>query len=104
VRTGFLTPQGRFVRLVQSDAPEEALVAAVAGEVPVARGTVEAGGQRWVVYGEDGAEPLWVAEAPVPGAEPVRLLVTGSGSEADFAALAAGALAGELLPVGTAPN
>jgi hypothetical protein len=101
VRTGYLTPEGRFLRLMQSDATEEALLTAEAGPVPVtAQGVVDVGGQRWVAYTGAGerAEPLWITEVTTPDAAPVRMLVTGSGSEQDFRTLAAAAVGGELLP------
>jgi hypothetical protein len=109
VRAGYLTPEGRYLRLWQSDAGEEALLMAEAGGVPPGRGTVDVGGQRWVVYGGEGEEPVWVAEVPglqqgdpaaTPGAAPVRLLITGSADEAGFRALAEGALDGEVLLAG----
>lgn len=94
VRTGFLTPEGRYLRLLQSDAPEPALLAVETGARPVsARGAVDVGGQPFVVYGEPRDEPIWTAD--VPGPAPVRLLITGSGTEDDFRALAAAALTGE---------
>lgn len=98
VRAGYLTPAGRYVRLVQSDASEEALLIAEAGTAPaVGRGVVEAGGQRWVAYTGPGerAEPIWVTE--VAGATPVRMLVTGSGDEAELRALATAATSGTLV-------
>jgi hypothetical protein len=98
VRTGFLTPEGRYLRLLQSAAPEPALLAVETGAEPVpARGATEVGGQRWVVYGAE-REQIWIAEVATPGAEPVRLLITGSGGEQDFRTLAGAVLAGELLP------
>lgn len=97
VRAGYVTGAGRYLQLVQSDATEEAVLRDVARSVPPGSGTVEAGGQRWVVY--QGAEPFWVAD--VGG---VRLLITGSAGEGEFRALAEAALAGEQLPVGAAPR
>ncbi len=104
VRTGYLTADRRYLRLLQSDASEQAVLVSDTGGVPIARGTTEVAGQRWVVYGAEGAEPVWVAEVPAPGTASVRLLITGSGTEADFRTLAAATLAGELLPVGAAPS
>ncbi len=101
VRTGFLTPESRYLRLLQSNAPEAALLKAETGARPVAaRGTEDVGGQRWVVYGDSPREPIWIAEVPTPGAASVRLLITGSGRVDDFRALAAAVVAGELLRVG----
>lgn len=95
VRVGYVTPGGRYVRLVQSDASEEALLLDTTGAVPPARGTVEAGGRSWVGYGVEGDEPVWVADV-----DGVRLLVTGSGDEGEFRTLAEAAVAGEVLPAG----
>lgn len=99
VRTGFVTPDGRYLRLLQSDAAEPALLTVEAGPVPVAaRGPVDVGGQRWVVYARGSGEPIWVAD--VAGPAPVRLLITGSGIEDDVRTLAGAALAGEVLTPG----
>lgn len=97
VRVGYLTPQGRYLRLVQSDAPEGALLAAEADDAPVARGTVEVAGQVWVVYDDGTGEPIRIATGSGPDGATVRWLVTGSGSEADFVALAGATQTGELL-------
>ncbi|MGQ0575284.1 MAG: DUF4245 domain-containing protein [Pseudonocardia sp.] len=97
VRVGYLTGAGRYVQLVQSDAAEEIVVRDAAGALPPGRGTVEVAGRVWVVYG--GAEPVWVADV-----DGVRLLVTGSGDDAEFRVLAAAVLAGARLPVGAAPR
>jgi len=96
VRVGYLTPDGRYLRLVQSDATEEALLRAAVGSGAVtAQGAVDVEGQRWVSYLGERGEAIWITEAAA-GAPPVRLLVTGSGSESDFRTLAAAALDGEV--------
>ncbi len=93
VEVGWITPQGRYLRLVQSNLNEEALlVSAVDRGTPVARGTTEIAGTRWVMYQAE--EPVWIAD--VGG---VRLLVSGSASEPDFRTLAAAATTGRVLPV-----
>jgi hypothetical protein len=101
VRTGYLTPDGRYLRLQQSTATEEELLRAEAGAVAVpAHGVVDVEGQSWVAYLGQRGEQIWITEvAGGPGA-PVRLLVTGSGSEADFRTLAVAAVRGEVLPTG----
>ncbi len=100
VRVGYLTPEGRYLRLVQSDGTEEAVLAAETGATPVAaRGTADVGGLSFVVYGAPDDEPIWIGEL-----DGVRLLITGSGAEQDFQALAGAVLTGEALPVGTAPR
>lgn len=87
VRVGYLTAAGAYVQLQQSDATEEALLAAAAGDRPVpGQGARDVGGLRWVVYGARPAEPVWIADAA--GA---RLLITGNGPDEDFTTLAAAA-------------
>jgi Protein of unknown function (DUF4245) len=96
VRTGYLTPEGRYLRLQQADATEEALLRAEGGGGPApARGVVDVDGQRWVAYTGERGEQIWITE--VAGDSPVRMLVTGSGSEADFGTLAAAVVRGELI-------
>ncbi|MFC4946967.1 DUF4245 domain-containing protein [Pseudonocardia sp. GCM10023141] len=101
VRVGYVTAGGTYVRLVQSDASEEALLAAEKGKQPVAgQGTVDAGGQTWVVYGARPAtEPVWIAT--VPGPVPVRLVITGSGTDDEFRTVATAVLAAQPQPLGT---
>ncbi|MGI5125805.1 DUF4245 domain-containing protein [Pseudonocardia sp. CA-107938] len=95
VRVGYLTSGHRFVRLLQGDVPEEQMLRVQVGTKAVgARGPVDVGGTRWVVYGGTGdTEPIWVADTG-----PTRLLITGSAEEADFRALAAAALAAPVAP------
>jgi hypothetical protein len=63
---------------------------------------VDAAGLRWVTYQKDGGEPLRVTTAP--DAPRVRWLITGSGTDADFAALAQATVAGQTLPAGAAQH
>ena len=87
VRVGYVTPDNRYLRLEQTSAPEDALIAARSGARPlVGQGTKDVGGLRWVVYGAEGAEPIWITE--LPGTTPTRALITGSGTPEDFLALA----------------
>lgn len=81
---GWMTSSGRYLRLVQSAASEDALVASQVGGMRSASGAREAGGQSWVVYPEQDAEAVWVADLGE-----VRLLITGSGSTEDYQTLAA---------------
>jgi hypothetical protein len=85
VRTGYLTPSAGYLQLQQSDASEEALLAAV-GE-RAAQGVQEVGGVRWVVYGTRPTEPVWIAD--VKG---VRLVLTGSATDDEFRTLATAVL------------
>lgn len=89
VRVGYLTPSAGYLQLQQSDATEEALVAAAARPGPMpAQGVQEVGGARWVVYGVRPQEPVWVAD--VGG---VRLVLTGSATDDEFRTLATAVLA-----------
>jgi hypothetical protein len=93
VRVGYLTPTGRFLRLVQSTADEPTLLAAEAQGTPVASGPVIVSGTTWVVYAGDNREAIRVATL-----DGVRLLITGSGSDDDFRTLAAATTGGQALP------
>lgn len=95
VRVGYLTADNRFARLLQGDLSEEQMLRVVTGGSAVdARGPVDVGGVRWVVYGGgSGDEPIWVADT---GA--VRYLITGSASDADFRALATAVQSGQVAP------
>jgi hypothetical protein len=93
VSTGFLTPDGRYLRLQQGDATEEAMLRAEAGGgMAPGQGTVDVDGQQWVAYTGERGEPIWITD--VGG---VRMLVTGSGNEADFRTLAVAAAHGEVI-------
>jgi Protein of unknown function (DUF4245) len=93
VRTGYLTPAGHFLRLVQSDTAEETLLAAQARGTPVGAGAAEVAGTSWVTYTDDSREPIRIAQL-----DGVRLLVTGSGTEEEFRTLAAATTAGDVAP------
>jgi hypothetical protein len=87
VRVGYLTPQDHYLRLVQTDAAEDALLATEIGKRPPSGADPrDVAGLRWVVYTRDGGEPIWIAT--LPGGSPTRALITGSGTDDDFAALA----------------
>jgi Protein of unknown function (DUF4245) len=118
VRTGYVTPAGRYLRLVQSDAEETELLAAEAkdagasprpaseertasGSRPsdaeargtaVASGAVDVAGTTWVTYTDGTREPIRVADV-----DGVRLLITGSGDDDEFRTLAAATTGGEVL-------
>ena len=83
VRTGYVTPAGRYLRVVQSDASEAELLASEARGTPVGAGVVDVDGTRWVTYTDDTREPIRIAD--VSG---VRLLITGDGDDPEFRTLA----------------
>ena len=89
VRVGYLTPSAGYLQLQQSDATEEALLVAIAGNRPMpAQGTLDVAGTRWVVYGTRPSEPVWIAD--VKG---VRLVLTGSATDDEFRTMATAVLA-----------
>ena len=96
VRIGYLTPEGRYLRLLQSDGTEEALLTSETGAAATAaQGTVDVAGLQFVVYGAEPDEPIWIGEL-----DGVRVLITGSGGAPDYQALAGALIGGERLPVG----
>jgi hypothetical protein len=85
IRVGYLTPTGTYVQLQQTDATEEDLLAAAAGARALpAQGAQDVAGVRWVVYGTRPGEPVWIADG-----NGVRLAITGSGTDDEFATMAA---------------
>ena len=98
VRTGYLTEQARYLRLVQSDASEEALLAAEGGPGSTAEGVTTAAGRKWVTYRGSNGEPVRIAT--LPGSPAVRLLITGSGTDDEFRTLADATLRARVLPPG----
>lgn len=102
VRVGYLTEQSRYLRLVQSDASEEALLAAEGGPGSTAEGVTPAAGRDWVTYRGSNGEPVRIAT--LPGSPAVRLLITGSGTDEEFRALAEATLRARVLPPGGATN
>jgi Protein of unknown function (DUF4245) len=90
VRIGWLTPSGGYVQLSQSDAAPGDLAAAIAGTGVTATGTVTVGPSTWTTYPGVRAETSWLRDLG-----PVRLLVTGNGTPAEFRTLAEAAENGE---------
>ncbi len=90
VRVGYITSGGSYLKLAQSSATVQQLVPE---EVDTLDGlsasrSMVVGGATWDVYAKKGSEPAWVSDLG-----PVRLLITGSGSDAEFAQLATAVLA-----------
>jgi hypothetical protein len=102
VRVGYLTEQGRYLRLVQSDASEEALLATEGGPGSTAEGVTPAAGRNWVTYRGSNGEPVRIAT--LPGSPTVRLLITGSGSDDEFRTLAEAGVRARVLPPGGGTN
>ncbi|GLZ41220.1 DUF4245 domain-containing protein [Actinokineospora sp. NBRC 105648] len=87
VRAGWLTP-GRFVQLSQSAASVPELVAAETGASSGSSGVVDVDGTQWTVYPGRRSELAWATS--VSGA---TVLITGTGDEEEFRALARAYLA-----------
>ena len=92
VRAGWLTPQ-RFVQLSQSGAAGADLVRVETGQEPAPTGDVTVGGTKWTVYPGQRKETAWLADLG-----DVRLLITGTGTEEEFRALAEAAQQAAPLP------
>lgn len=98
VRVGYLTTQSEYLQLLQTDAAEDALLAAQAGGRRLAaQGPQTVAGQEWVVYGTEPDEPIWIADIPTPGGASVRVLISGSGTVADYRTLATAVQTGGVL-------
>ncbi|WP_227996616.1 DUF4245 domain-containing protein [Nocardia australiensis] len=79
---GFVSPQGTYMRLAQSNATEESLARFVLGS-RYASGTEQVGDQKWIVYSEPGEESAWIADLGQS-----RVLITGAGNNDVFTVLA----------------
>lgn len=93
-RLGWVTPENAYLRLVQSNAPEDALVASEQSGPP-ALGPVSVGGLTWTRYPGVRGEAVWVTE--VGG---VGWLVTGDATPARFTQLVTTALGSPVVPRG----
>lgn len=79
---GYITETGAFMQLTQSSATEEALVPSLFGNRS-ATDSAQLDGHTWVIYGEQGSEPVWVADFT-----DVRILLRGAGTTDEFTELA----------------
>jgi Protein of unknown function (DUF4245) len=84
VRVGWITPGGRYLRLVQTTADEGALVAAETNGPPTSAKPVAAAGLTWVDYTCANGEQAWAYRAGG-----VQWLITGDGLVGEFQILAA---------------
>lgn len=86
VRTGWVTPDHGFLRLMQSDAPVGALVADAAEAkdgAPSPEGSRRVDGQTWTVYPGVRNERSWLWDTGK-----ARLVITGNATEQQFKVLA----------------
>ncbi|TSD46106.1 DUF4245 family protein [Rhodococcus sp. KBS0724] len=80
---GFITSNGSYIQLTQSNAEEFPLVSYVAGGQRFATGVEDIDGHTWNVFGGEGVESIWVTDV-----DGVRLLITGAAPAEDFTTLA----------------
>lgn len=83
VRAGWLTPQGRFITVVQSDGVVADILAAELGNVTPPSGTEQVGSAEWTVIAGRREEVAWLRTVG-----DVTFLITGTASPDDFRALA----------------
>jgi hypothetical protein len=94
--SGYITSNGVYIQLSQTDATEDSLVGYLAGDERVlGAGTREVGGKTWVAYSKpDGGRTIWATD--LGG---VRIgLMSNKGKEDDFTTLASATLAASPLP------
>ena len=79
---GYLSPQGTYMQLSQTDAAAGALADHAIGTRSPG-GTQTIGGHSWTVYHVDNQEPAWVSDFG-----PVRVMLKGAGDQQVYQALA----------------
>jgi hypothetical protein len=89
---GYLTPSGRYVALIQSNADEDKLIGSIDSAL-VPTGAQDVNGVKWVVYeggGPDGkpVEPVWTTRLNGPGG-PAQIAITGAAGTDEYRTLAA---------------
>lgn len=99
VRIGWITPEGHFLQISQSDATALALVrsaANVSNDTPVsATGSETVDGTKWTVYPGVRSESSWVADLGT-----ARVFITGNGTTNEFRSLADATLHGKPVQAG----
>ncbi len=94
--SGYITSNGVYIQLSQTDATEDSLVGYLSGdERLLGARTREAGGASWVAYAKpDGGRTIWVTDLG-----DVRIaLMSNKGKDDDFTTLATATLAASPLP------
>lgn len=92
---GYLSPQGTYMQLTQSNATVDALANHVEG-VRAPAGTQRVGDRVWSVFHVNGTEPAWITDFGT-----VRVLIKGAGDQSIYTTLA-GAV-GAAKPLEAAP-
>ncbi|MEH3157171.1 MAG: DUF4245 domain-containing protein [Gordonia paraffinivorans] len=96
--TGYLTSDGVYIQLSQTDATEDGLVGYLDDNRPIGAGTIEVGGRQWVRYSASDDKSIWVADLG-----DVRIGLYSKASEKDFTTLAQAVLAAPVLQRGARP-
>ncbi len=96
--TGYLTADGVYMQLSQTDATEDGLVGYLDDNRPIGAGTTQVGGKQWVQYSTSDSRSIWVVDLG-----DVRIGLYSKGGEKDFTTLAQAVLAAPVLPRGTRP-
>jgi hypothetical protein len=92
VRAGWLTDEGRFISLAQSDGAVADVLVAELGAAAAPTGTEQVGDAEWTTTTGRRGESAWVRTVG-----DVTLLITGSASPAAFQALATATTAGAVV-------
>jgi hypothetical protein len=96
--TGYLTSDGVYIQLSQTDAPEDSLVGYLDDDRPLGNGVIEVGGKQWVRYSTSDDKSIWVADLG-----DVRIGLYSKATDKDFTTLAQAVLAAPVLPRGGRP-
>lgn len=93
VNVGYITDRTTYLQLAQSNLPAELLQEYTAAGARTMTGEEAVGELVWAVFSQGGAEAVWVAQLPSSSVS-----ITGSGSPAEFATLAAAYGQAQTLP------
>ncbi|MEC3952069.1 DUF4245 domain-containing protein [Nocardia sp. CDC153] len=91
---GFITPEGTYMQLTQSNASADALAKKYANGRPASGSEVRAD-HKWTVYAEQGSEPAWITDFG-----DVRVLIKGAGNANAFNTLSTAVGQAQPLPRG----
>lgn len=91
---GFISPEGTYMQLTQSNASVEALAKKYA-PVKVATSSEQRGDHKWSIFAEPGSEPAWISDFG-----DVRILIKGAGNGAAFNTLSTAIGQAQPLPRG----
>ncbi|KQR97372.1 hypothetical protein ASG12_15655 [Williamsia sp. Leaf354] len=91
--TGYLTTDGAYMQLSQTNAPEDSLVGYLSPGQALGRGTITVGEKQWVQYRTDNDRSIWVANLG-----DVRIGLYSKGGDGDFTTMAMAVLAAPVIP------